>query len=230
MVSNSIVDTILGTSILFVEGQDDKHFVWQFCRQMDSIFLTERSGHELYVTVRANSRKFRIEEQGNRTNLIDSIRQQAVSASRQPFGVIIDSDSSAVECWSDLVAGFERTGIALPPSPEVSGTIISEHGFLPRVGIWLMPDNKSPGEMEDFANEMIPANDPVWPLSRQYIETIPPEQRKFVAEKMDKAKFFAWLAARREPGRAGAAIGARDLETNGQRCQDFLNWIVRLFD
>ena len=58
----------------------------------------------------------------------------------------------------------------LPDQPEPSGTIIE--GRL-RIGIWLMPDNRSTGELEDFVGSMIPSGDPVWPLSEAYIDGIP---------------------------------------------------------
>jgi hypothetical protein len=76
---------------------------------------------------------------------------------------------------------------------------------------------------------MIPPSDTVWLLSSAYIENIPQSERKFTAQKSDKAKVFAWLATRREPGRAGAAIGAGDLSVDGPDCRDFLNWLTELF-
>ncbi len=92
-----------------------------------------------------------------------------------------------------------------------------------------MPDNKSPGELEDFALNMIPANDDVWPNSQKYIDDIPQSVRKFNPEKKRKAELYAWLATRREPARMGAAVGAGDLKTDSAVCQNFLAWIVRLF-
>ena len=69
----------------------------------------------------------------------------------------------------------------------------------PASGIWLMPDNKSPGELEDFIASMIPSEDPVWPLSKDYIDAIPEEHREFKEGKIQRAKVHAWLAAREEP-------------------------------
>ena len=83
---------------------------------------------------------------------------------------------------------------------------------MPRVGIWLMPDNQSLGELEDFVAQMIPDNDPVWPLSQDYISRIPEEHREFAENKTSTAEVYAWLATREDPRQMGAAIGARDLE------------------
>ena len=92
-----------------------------------------------------------------------------------------------------------------------------------------MPDNKSQGELEDFVLGMIPYSDTIWPLSESYVADIPESDRKFRTVKTDKAKLYAWLAARREPGRMGAAVGAGDLEVTSPLCQNFLIWLTRLF-
>ena len=92
-----------------------------------------------------------------------------------------------------------------------------------------MPDNKSPGELEDFAAKIVPKDDSVWLLSEKYIENIPKNERKFAPDKMPKAKLFAWLAARKEPGRMGAAVGAGDLTLNNELGGKFLKWLSELF-
>ena len=117
----------------------------------------------------------------------------------------------------------------MPLEPSPTGTILWEQDYHPRVGIWLMPDNKSQGELENFALRMVSCDDTIWPLSRSYIENIPESDRKFEATKADKAKLFAWLAARKEPGRIGAAVGSGDLEAKGSLCEEFFTWLVELF-
>ena len=92
-----------------------------------------------------------------------------------------------------------------------------------------MPDNCSPGELEDFVAKMIPASDAVWPLSQRYIDGIPEADKKFSEKKQPRAQLYAWLAAREDPRQMGAAIGARDLKVDGALCQEFVAWLTRLF-
>ena len=40
---------------------------------------------------------------------------------------------------------------------------------------------------------------------------------------------YAWLAAREEPRRMGAAIGTHDLDIDGPLCQRFVDWLKQLF-
>ena len=93
-----------------------------------------------------------------------------------------------------------------------------------------MPDNESLGELENFISEMIPDNDPVWPLSEDYIDRIPEADRKFTEKKILRAKIHAWLATREDPRQMGAAIRARDLHTDGTLSTAFANWLRQLFE
>lgn len=109
------------------------------------------------------------------------------------------------------------------------GVIIDGKGGVPAVGIWLMPDNGSTGELEDFVIKMIKESDPVWPLAQSYVDNIPDDDRKFSSAKSDKAKLYAWLATRKKPNRMGAAIGAGDLVTETQLNSLFMDWLSKLF-
>lgn len=215
--------------VLMVEGQDDKHMVWQLCRRDSSSFSVSRYGYEMSVTLLTQSTAFLIAEQGSRSDLLKAIRQQIVSSRTQAVGVLVDADDDLNKCWDDLVREFLRADVQLPVQPDLGGTIIPEQGFFPRIGIWLMPDNRTGGELENFVLGMIPDDDPEWPLAQDFIEKIPCGDRKFAPEKIDKAKVYAWLAARKEPGRIGAAIGANDLYVGNPLCRDFLSWLTKLF-
>lgn len=92
-----------------------------------------------------------------------------------------------------------------------------------------MPDNESPGELEDFVVGMIPERDPVWPLSQRYIEGIPEAGRKFSEKKKLRAQLYAWLAAREDPRLMGVAIRAHDLEVEGALSRNFIAWLTKLF-
>ena len=85
----------------------------------------------------------------------------------------------------------------------------------PRVGIWLMPNNKVPGELEEFVASMIPDGDPVWPLAKDYVDRIPTKHRKFSDRKILRAKVHSWLATRTEPRKMGAAIAGRRSQRRG---------------
>lgn len=229
MVSSPTNPSLPTDGVLLVEGQDDKHIVWHLCARDQSAFSVRRNEYDHFVTLLAKSTTFHIAEQGNRPKVISAMGQLLKARNPKPFGVVVDADDDHENCWSQIVAGFNGTGVKLPSSPDPKGTIIPEEGFLPRIGIWLMPNNISTGEIENFIKEMVSTNDVIWPLSEGYINRIPDHEKRFAKNKIGKATIFAWLSTKREPGRIGAAIGDNELEVDGQQCKEFLAWITRLF-
>ena len=95
----------------------------------------------------------------------------------------------------------------------------------PRVGVWLMPDNRSAGELEDFILRLMPAGDAIWPRARRYIDDIPAADRKFATGKTLRAEIHAWLATRAAPRKMGAAIGAGDLNITDPLASQFVGWL-----
>ena len=194
--------------ILLVEGQNDKHVVGHICARLQLAL------------------SFSIVDKDGIDNLQSSIFTEINDSDRQTVGILVDANDNLTARWDAVTEQIRRAGIDPPASPDSAGTIIESK---PRVGIWLMPDNTSPGELEDFVVQMIPAGDRVWPLSKHYIEEIPTEDRKFIESKTQRAKLHAWLAAREDPRQMGLAIKTKDLEIDGPLCQKFVVWLTKLF-
>lgn len=201
--------------VLLVEGPDDKHVI---------IHLSERSGLEQNFWI--------IEKEGKNT-LLDSIVLEARTPGRTVLGIVLDANDDPDARWQAVTDRLNRLRQEdhfdlpdLPSQPEPSGTIIE--GRL-RIGIWLMPDNRSTGELEDFVGSMIPSGDPVWPRAEAFIDGIPKDDRKFAPGKIQRAKVHAWLATREEPRLMGLAIKARDLDTNAADTTAFVEWLRTLF-
>ena len=194
--------------VLLVEGPDDKHVVGH---------LRQKNGLESV---------FCISDKGNDRSVLDSIVPEFNAPGRIALGIMLDANSNPHDRWQAVANRLRDAGIQLPNAPSLRGTIIQGN---PRVGVWLMPDNMSPGELENFVEKMIPCDDAVWPLSQDYIDRIPKAERKFAKGKTLRAKVHAWLAARREPRKMGQAIGAGDLNIKTTDAQHFVNWLGDLF-
>ena len=166
-------------------------------------------------------------------SLIASIRSTVDTPEREVVGILADANDQPDTRWQSITDRLRESsrfrGTSPPAHPDPAGTIIPRAARHPRVGIWLMPDNQTPGELEDFVAAMIPTGDPVWPRAHAYIDGIPEADRKFAEGKIPRAKVHAWLAAREDPRRMGAAIGAGDLDTEVALCQSFAAWLRRLF-
>ena len=194
--------------VLLVEGQDDEYVVSRLLEQHKSAL------------------PFSILNKQTISKLLPSIRLEIRAPGRQVVGILVDANDNVPARWKAVTDRLSEVDISPPTSPDSAGTIIDG---TPRVGIWLMPNNESLGELEDFVAQMIPDGDEVWPLSQRYIEEIPEAERKFSAKKKLRAQLYAWLAAREDPRQMGLAIRARDLEVDGELSNTFVAWLTKLF-
>ena len=201
--------------VLLVEGENDLHVF---------LHLKDRVNEEQGVGMPG----FCIDEKGGIDRLLDSIANEIKVPDRKTVGIVVDADANPLGRWNEVADRLRELGMPIPAAPVPGGTCITESARLPRVGIWLMPDNGSPGELEDFVQTMVPAGDPVWPSSEAYIDGIAEEHRKF-KKKVLRAKVHAWLATRKQPGRMGAAIKEGDLEVDGELAVTFVDWLRQVF-
>ncbi len=205
--------------ILLVEGTDDEHFVQHFCTRCGI------------------AENFSIESRGGFHRLRSGITGEIKMSGRRAVGILVDADENARDRWQKIVDELDKMPIKIPIEtrnrPGPTGTVIEGRprvGIWPRVGVWLMPDNRKSGELEDFVKKLIPAEDSLWPLATQYIASIPESDRKFQSHKALKAGVHAWLAAQKKPGRIGLAVRAGALNADDvPLASDFATWLRDLF-
>src|SRR5271157_1332160 len=74
-------------------------------------------------------------------------------------GVVVDADTDLNSRWQSLRDRLLKLGYAnVPQDPVSGGAILAPPGekLLPRMGIWIMPDNKARGILEDFLRFLVP--------------------------------------------------------------------------
>ncbi|MDE0105423.1 MAG: hypothetical protein OXN89_23855 [Bryobacterales bacterium] len=191
---------------LLVEGPDDKHVVLHLCKK-----------HK-YSTA------FEIIVKNGFEPLKAAIRPELKVPGRTALGILVDANSHPDRPWQQIRHQLEPLPIDVPRQMQPNGTVIQGS---PTVGVWLMPDNASPGQLEDFVRTLIPACDPVWPRAKRYINGIPATERKFSPAKTQRAMVYAWLAACEEPHLMGAAINIGDLDAEARTASQFLDWLRR---
>ena len=193
--------------VLLVEGRNDQRVVGSLRHNLNDI------------------PSFEVLDRGGIDPLLKSISVEVKVPGRQVVGILVDANDDPAARWQ-AIGDRLAPEFTLPDKPDVGGTIV---GTDQRIGVWLMPDNKRPGELEDFVIEMIPDDDPVWPQAQRYIEGIDPQHREFADGKQQRAALHAWLATRKDTGLMGTAIQAGYLKTDGPLCQEFVGWLRRLF-
>ena len=196
-------------NLLLVEGNDDEHVIRS---------LRERC---------TAAREFSIEQKEGVERLLESIGVHLQQSGLKALGIVADANDNPRARWQRICGRLSSAGIVVPAAAEPGGTVIEGEV---RVGVWLMPDNQAPGELEDFVRRMIPEDDPVRPLAKRYIEAIPSEHRKFRDKKTTRATVHAWLAARERPRPMGLAIKAGDLRVDGKTARELVAWLERCFE
>ena len=200
-----------GRGIVALEGSNDKHVVGR---------LFDMAGIHAHVE---------LIDHGGIDEVLKAIEVMIGTQDVHTIALIVDNNEHPEHRWRAVTDRLDREGVVVPPGPNPVGTIIPETDELPRISIWMMPDNRSPGELEHFVAKMIPDDDQVWPLAEDYIDGISPIHRAFRPQKETRAKVLSWIATREEPGFMGQAIDRRDLRTDGELCQTFIAWLNRLF-
>ncbi len=195
--------------MLVVEGNGDEHVIRHLCDQSQG------------------NLNFEIEKIGGIAKLRAEVEAHVKVVGREALGVVVDANADVVARWQSIKDAFGRAQIELPGQPVSQGTIVpSNVTGVPRVGVWLMPDNQNPGELEDFLAQIVPAGDPVWSLAQEYVRQVELNEE---LSKPSKARIHAWLAVRTEGGRLGTSIGSGAFDLQQAAAQSFLAWLLRVF-
>jgi hypothetical protein len=207
--------------ILIVEGPDDQHVIWALCAQ-----------HQLPQT-------FEVSLAGKNTGkeaVLADFPIQLKNNKWKTVAIVIDADQDTAASWQAvrdrlITAGYTN----VPKQPPQSGLILaseeSPEQYLPRFGVWLMPDNQTTGILEDFIRQLIPANDPLKPEADRILNELESAKiQQYAAKDRAKAFIHTWLAWQESPGRPmGQTITAKVLEKDAPIAATFTDWLRKLF-
>ncbi len=189
------------------------------------------------------------------TILLEVLPEQLRASGLERLGIVVDADTDLTARWNSLKHILTKAGyLNLPDTPLPEGTIINQEGLakiitqagdqmitqsgatiiqegLPKVGIWIMPDNQLPGMLEDFVRFLVPENDPLWDKAKGCLDEIPEDLRRFSGTHFAKAHIHTWLAWQEKPGTPlGSAINQRYLKAEAAHAKLLIEWIKRLFE
>ncbi len=208
---------------LLVEGEDDQHVVWHLCEQHN---LPEQFTVEI--------------PEGNvgLTGLLAGIPSRVKTPGLRTLGIMIDADADIGARWQavrdrlqDRAILQDRACSTVPAIVPPEGWVSSEP-WVPRVGVWLMPDNQRGGMLEDFAASLIPGDDALLSRTEAALRDIEEAGlRRYRPGHRPKALIHTWLAWQENPGHPmGTAIKAGALHYDAPLARAFVAWLRRLFD
>jgi hypothetical protein len=204
-----------GKRVLLVEGKNDEYVVRRICDRLGLVNIKD------------------IRPQAGKAPLLEMLPVQLQESDIAVLGVILDADTDLAASWQSVADRLREAGYqGIEPLPDKNGTILmppSGSNLLPKIGIWLMPNNCVPGILEDFLQFLVPEGDALLPHARQAIGTLP--ERRFSDAQESKVLIHTWLAWQEEPGKQyGQAITARYLDTGLPLAKTFTAWLQETFE
>ena len=198
---------------LLVEGKNDQHIVWALCKHYEI------------------PQVFSVEQRDGIDELLASISIRAKTAGLYALGIMVDADGNLHSRWQAIKECLGKIGYQqLPDGPQEKGMVLQQENK-PRIGLWIMPDNKLPGMIEDFSRFLIDEADPLLTEAESILQQI--ESRRIHRYKIShraKALIHTWLAWQDPPGMPmGQAITVKALNPDSPIAQEFVSWLQCLF-
>lgn len=208
-----------GQKVLMVEGKDDEHVLRSICSRRSIPFPDQvQLGPSVQELLEAIPTQIEL--------------MKAEHSEGDVVGIVIDADTNLSARWQSVRDRLVEVGYPyVPVAPDPNGTILNppDGSFLPRAGVWIMPDNKTPGILEDFLDFLIPQSDALRTHAHCSVDSLP--EQPFSDNDRPKALIHTWLAWQKDPGKPyGTAITARFLNPCLPQANVLALWLERLFD
>lgn len=207
---------------LLVEGKNDRHVIWALCEkhQLPETFSVEVPSEEDFgqgIEAVLAEIPIRLKQENFRT-----------------LGIVIDADQDLAARWQSVSSRLNAKGYQnIPKAPPLDGWVYTEREAtnLPKVGVWLMPDNQLPGMLENFVARLISEDDGLLTKAELFLHDV--EQaglNRYTLIHNPKALIHTWLACQQTPGMPmGQAITSQILSYNSPLALVFVEWLRRLF-
>jgi hypothetical protein len=203
---------------LYVEGDSDLHTI---------IHLLRRHG----ITLEKEIGPVIIKKAKNDRGVLNSMRTATRASTLRPVGFVIDADKSVSQRWQSVCEHLKDLGLTLPGVAPGKGFIGDSTETKSRVGVWIMPDNKTDeGRLENLVQTLVPDHDNLFALAKSSTSDAVKAGSRFAAQDLAKAELHCWLAWQEEPGRPfGTALKARFFRHDSDVAKAFVDWFKLLY-
>lgn len=202
---------------LFVEGVNDLHLLRNLLQlhgidvrakpaQQDNVEIVDKNGFDEMVRA------------------VDP----EVKSRAYPLGFVADADPAfgLQRRWEALTNPMRAYLTGVPSSMPPGGWVHSGA----QVGVWLMPDNRIEGTIEDFMRLLVLSGTALWDHAVDSTEGSMEKGSRFREADRRKAEAHAWLAWQDPPGlRYGEAISRGCMDANAELAQQFVQWFRSLY-
>lgn len=194
---------------LYVEGKDDEHVI---------AHLLVRHGFPQSIFDR-------VVASGNKTEVLRMIEVSVPAGTGKSLGFILDANGDPRSTWQSAVSRLRSVGVEVPGAIPAAGFVGESKEFGTGVGVWIMPDNRRSGAIEDFLRDLIRQGDQLLTHSDESTEKAKSLGARFGDTDTKKAVLHAWLAWQETPGLPyGSAIRAHYLKVDSEAAEQFVAW------
>ncbi|MDR2706939.1 MAG: hypothetical protein LBC02_14265 [Planctomycetaceae bacterium] len=244
---------------LLVEGSDDIHVVSELLNQHKLTSLRnekDKSINPLKLNVEINSlsKELDIESETGIVNILEKFESliNVDTNELDAIGVILDFDSSNDEQSNNRNIAVETAINAINKNNSDKNSnkwnipnnfsILNQSGFIanpnsnlknvPKIGVWLMPDNQHRGMLETFLQHLVPESQQ---KLLDYASAVTDKAKKNYAASYkdchkDKAIVHTFLSWMDEPGKPfGISFKNKSFDANSPLALKFIEWIKELF-
>lgn len=214
------------TSRFFVEGADDFHAI---------LALLKRHGLSRETVARFPKFQPSKNEDGTegpqgKDAVLSAIKATVKLNPREAVGFVVDADDSAKRTWEAVASRLKGAKVPTPDGIPEEGFIGRADPYGTRVGVWIMPDNRRGGELEDFLQDLADDEHRLFRHAQGTTEEAKSRGATFPDHKTSKAVLHTWLAWQRNPGRPyGQAIESKYLRDDSEAAIAFVGWFRQLF-
>lgn len=222
--------------ILLVEGPNDAHIILNLLGANN--ISAEFRGYKTQTFVKDNYLEIRekggVDQVKKFDNLLANLYTE-FKATQDFLGIVVDANASLDSRWQSLTDRLKDAEIGystVSENPVKEGLILEAEGFLPKLGVWVMPNNEFVGKIENFIRLLVAEEkETLWQIVEKVISEIPAEEKLFADKDIIKAQIHTFLAWQDEPGRPmGESITRRYFQIDAPDALNFVEWIRRLFE
>ncbi len=208
--------------VLFVEGKDDENAIRHLLR---------RHGLDYGDTGSSTPLPELCVPGGGVDGVLDTIAIGVRSGTGGSTGFVLDANDEPIDRWKAVAFRLSQVGVVAPEKIPEYGFVGESPEYGTRVGVWLMPDNRETGALEEFLANLVDTGDPLLAHARAATDQAVALGAAFRAAHTRKAVVHAWLAWQREPGlRYGTAIRAKYFRHDAPVATTFVAWFRDLYD
>lgn len=225
--------TVNPSHVLLVEGEGDRGFFEQVCKSLalnPAIKVAPPKDYQAdYEELLRNSKQGVL-------NLLDDLLNELLDevAPTKRLAVIVDADheqeqglgyQKTIEQVSKIAANYD---FSLTEN-QADGLCFKHSDGLVEFGLWVMPNNRTDGMLEDFIKTCVtPAEQSLFDHAAQTVQAVP--NKKFKDHHYSKAEVATWLAWQKPPGH-GLYYAVYDnlLDTNHALFEEMQQWLKKIF-